>query len=403
MRIYDYQTDLSFNMTTHPLRNISWPHSASPAFITPDQTIELGVINLDGPIILELGDRDSKTLYELSLVSNYIYEIDGEVPDGLYDLVLSDDTGIIDIQTHSVKILDDVPRGFKFVQITDTHLPSYSTDKPTLAVVTEVFENITQINPDFVIITGDFIENVLTYQINETTKEILYPYESIIEQGLEFIDQWQLPIFVVPGNHDLGNIYLRGSASPIWYSYMPNFVQEFEFGPASFVGFGSLNGITLDELDQIQSAMDRATRDFIILYTHADYDNKIENNQDELGMSLVLYGHDHVSSVEWIDKTLWVETHNAYEPSKYEPIQGFRVFEMEQPSKLIVDGKSYSFDFPDIVYPDPVTDITDTSDTSTSLTNSSSNTSESPIIFSWLSLSLYTTIIILINLKRKNE
>lgn len=376
-------------MTTHPLRNISWPHSAFPAFISPDQAIELGIIDLDGAITVELGNRDTDTLYELSLVNNYIYKLDGEIPEGLYDLVISDETGIIDIQTHSVKIMDDIPRGFKFVQVTDTHLPSYSADKPTLEVMIEVFENITKINPDFVLLTGDFIENVLTYIVNETTKETLNPYESIIELGLEFLDRWDLPIFVIPGNHDLGNIYpSRESASPIWYSYMPKFVQEFEYGPASFVGYGSLDGITLDELGEIQEAMDRATRDFKVLYTHADYDNKIENNQEELGMSLVLYGHDHVSSVEWINNTLWVETHNAYEPDKYEPTQGFRIIEMDQPSKLFVDGKSYTFEFPDIEYPNPISETSSTT-TATTQDSSSSNTTETPLTYTWLALYIF--------------
>ena len=123
------------------------------------------------------------------------------------------------------------------------------------------------------------------------------------------------------------------------------------------------------------------------------------DNQEELGISLVIHGHDHVSSIEWINKTLWVEIHNTFEPSKYEPTQGYRIFEMEQPSKLIVDEKSYSYDFPDIDYPDPVSttvcELISSSDTLTS------NTTDTPWIFGWLSLPLY--VIIMINLKHKNE
>jgi predicted MPP superfamily phosphohydrolase len=382
-------------MTTHPLRNISWPHSAFPAFISPNQTIELEVVDLDGTIIVELGDRETNTLYELNLVNNYIYEYNGAIPVGLYDLVLSDESGIIDIQTHSVKILDNPPRGFKFVHVTDTHLPSYSEEKPTLEVVTEVFVNITKTNPDFVLLTGDFIESMLTYQINESTKETLHPYESIIELGLEFLDQWDLPIFVIPGNHDLGYIYPnRESGSSIWYAYMSRFIQEFEYGPASFVGYGSLDGMTLDELGEIQEAMDRATRDFKVLYTHGDYDHKIEDNLEELGISLAFHGHYHVSSVGWMNKTLRVGTHNAFEPNKYEPIQGFRIIEMEQPSKLIVDGKSYTFDFPDIEYPDPISETT-SADTEIISDSSTSNITETPLMYTWISFYLFVTLVII--------
>jgi hypothetical protein len=67
---------------------------------------------------------------------------------------------------------------------------------------------------------------------------------------------------------------------------------------------------------------------------------------------------------------------------------------MEQPSKLIVDGKSYTFDFPDIEYPDPISETT-SDDTEIISDSSTSNTTETPLMYTWISFYLFVTLVII--------
>ncbi len=349
----DY-SNLDFNYTSHPNRYIISPHTSFPTLIRVDDTLKIVLQNTENlsAISFSLNNRNQDISYNLNC--NSTCKLPEDIKEGLYDLVMFNNNKIVDIQTHAVKIFEQYPKPVRFVHLTDTHLPSFSGEIDSLPIVSEVLQNMSQDRPDFILLTGDFIEGILTYKINQSSGESLYSYNTLLENGLKFIDQFNIPIFIIPGNHDIMNIYpSRESSKDIWYSYMyPKFVQRFDLGPVSFVGYGSeITGISNTELEEIGNALINSPRPFKLLYTHYDYDLKIVNNQEQFGINTVLYGHDHLSIIEWKNKTLWVETHNAYEPEKSEPIKGYRLIEIKQSNKLVIDGLGYSFNLPEYTYP----------------------------------------------------
>lgn len=352
-----YFKGLDFNPVAHPNIYLAWPHSANPALLGQEDLLAPRFLDEPESYTLALGDRNST----YPLEGNGEYALD-TIPEGLYDLILYDGEEVIDIQTHAVKIYEQMPESIKFVQITDTHLPSYSGDIETTEIISQIFSNITLEDPDFVLLTGDFIEAVLTYKQNETGGQLI-TFEELMVLGLEFLDLWDLPIFVIPGNHDIMTILpTRESSENLWYSYMaPEFIQSFDIGLASFIGFGSGDKISQDQLQQAVDTANVSNKPIRILYTHYDYQNQISSRQHEMNLSMVIQGHMHTSKIERKGGVLWVQTHNAYQPDQYEPKTGYRVFSLNEETGIDIDSEFYEFRYQSSQTTEGSTDPSDTS------------------------------------------
>ncbi len=335
--------EVGFDIAFHPNYLIQWPHSTYPALTISDGNITVEIDSTENRYFA-LGNRDNNTLHIQQNVGSTIFI---DAPAGIYDLLLFENNVVIDVQSKSVRVFEKIPSKLRYVQISDIHLPLFTQDVETTDTITQVFRDIETEDPDFVLLTGDFIEGSATYMVNGSGTPPLYTYEQLMEIALKFIDQWNFPIFIIPGNHDWMKIYpSRNSSINIWRNYMyHDFIQKFDFAGYSFVGFGtSDSGLDDIQYQQVLSALDASTSIFKIIYTHADYNSRIKNNIFRLGFSMMLYGHDHVSEIERKARSLWVKTHNAFEPDKYEPRRGFRIIEMEGPDKVFIDDISYEFD-----------------------------------------------------------
>jgi hypothetical protein len=240
----------------------------------------------------------------------------------LYDLVVTADGGIADTTRNAVRVIPEFRDDYYFVHITDTHLPTHKyyyqsgadTDTSEMVDLREVIRDINVINPEFVLITGDFInegelEDYLSKRYYTRSQRMLYEFE--------------VPAFLVSGNHDIGGWWSTpppaGTARRDWWRFFgwkrldsppegaPWRTQDysFDYGPVRYIGLESYDnydswrpGIYGDESfttlqmqwlrDELAASASSIAR---VLFYHYDFSHQI--NLSSLGVDMALYGHIH--------------------------------------------------------------------------------------------------------------
>lgn len=242
----------------------------------------------------------------------------------LYDLKVTASGGIEDITKNAVQVIPQEKEDFYFVHITDTHLPThYFYEDPESVYDTsemndlrEVIRDINLMRPEFVLITGDFInegelEDFENRRNHTKSQRLLYEFE--------------VPVYLLPGNHDLGGWDAtpppQGTARNEWWRFFgwqwlkPNsgelyYTQDysFDYGAVHFVGMesyvnydGYLFNIYGDESfipTQLQwledDLLNASENQSSVLFYHYDFSNQI--NLSELGADMALWGHIHSNS-----------------------------------------------------------------------------------------------------------
>ncbi len=247
------------------------------------------------------------------------------IPSELYDLVVEASGGIHDDVKHAVAVRDSIEDDFYFIQITDTHLPTHrynyqpgaESDTTEMDDLRAVIQDINLINPAFVLITGDLInegelEEYLGWRVYTKAKRIL--------------GELEVPVYVVAGNHDIGGWDSTppsdGTSRRDWWSffgwrslydppaadgmYTQNY--SFDYGRAHFVGleayinyddwrediygWESFTYRQMQWLSQDLALADPASPR--ILFYHYDFDHEL--NLDALGVECALWGHVHQTS-----------------------------------------------------------------------------------------------------------
>jgi len=249
------------------------------------------------------------------------------VPSELYDLVVEAEGGIRDDVAHAVAVRRAIEDDFYFIHITDTHLPTHryyyqhgaESDTTEMEDLRAVIDDINLINPAFVILTGDLVnegelEDYLGWRAYTKAKRIL--------------GELEVPVYVVAGNHDLGGWDSTpppdGTARRAWWSffgwrslydppaadgmYTQNY--SFDYGRAHFVGMeayvnydnwrDSIYGWESFTYRQMQwLSQDLALADPSaprILFYHYDFDRELD--LDDLGVECALWGHIHETTGE---------------------------------------------------------------------------------------------------------
>src|SRR4030095_5807820 len=85
---------------------------------------------------------------------------------------------------------------FTFLHASDTHL-----DEASLPRVRRLRELVEKVRPDFVLITGDLVRDAL--RVDEATATRLF------ELVASELKQFPVPVWTVPGNHDVFGIELQ--------------------------------------------------------------------------------------------------------------------------------------------------------------------------------------------------
>lgn len=257
------------------------------------------------------------------------WRLDASVPAGilteLYDLRVTAAGGIDDVTKHAVKVLPAYRSSYYFVQITDCHVPTHlyyyepgaDADSASTVDLREVIGDINLINPEFVFVTGDLV--------NEGDLEDFMLFREYT-RAQRLLGEFQVPVFLTSGNHDVGG-YLStpvpiGTARRDWWRFFgwkrlgappvgaPARTQDysFDYGPIHYVGmeaylnydnwlpsiYGtkSFTAAQLSWLNANLAAASGSTSQ--VLFTHSDFSNQI--NLTSLGLEMSLSGHTHSNS-----------------------------------------------------------------------------------------------------------
>ncbi|MBU8870204.1 MAG: metallophosphoesterase [Gemmatimonadales bacterium] len=290
---------------------------ADPA--TTGWTAEL--VHKDKTVSLNLlsSSYDASTLWwtlQAEVPAEMIYE--------LYDLRVMADGGIDDTTWNAVNIIPEYRNNYYFIHVTDPHMPDHQfsssgavpADSTESVDMREVIRDINLLNPEFVLLTGDVI--------NEGELEDYLEWRSF-SRVQHLLTELEVPVFLVTGNHDVGGWDSTpppdGTARIQWWRFFgwarlddppvgaPYFTQNysFDYGPVHFIGMESylnyddwrdwiygdesFTSAQMNWLDQDLAASGSGTQ---VMFFHSDFSRQL--NLNSLDVEMALSGHIHYDS-----------------------------------------------------------------------------------------------------------
>ncbi len=316
----------TLTLIQRPLLNI-------PAIVVPGETLEIQCSALSGA-----SDWEAALIYESHWVDLGIdaatydpttewwtLEVTVPLPPvyELYDLFVRTDFGgiIEDTTANAVRILPQRRDDWYFVHITDTHVPDHRfsdsggqpSDSTETVDLREVIKDINFLNPEFVLLTGDLV--------NEGELEDYMEWRQY-SRAQQLLSELEVPLYLTSGNHDLGGWDSTpppdGTARRDWWRFFgwphlddpppgaPEYTQNysFDYGPVHFVGleayinyddwrwqiYGS-DSFTAGQISWLNADLAATDRDTRVLFYHKDFDNQI--NLTNLDADMALWGHIH--------------------------------------------------------------------------------------------------------------
>lgn len=249
----------------------------------------------------------------------------------------------------ALKVINKFPDKFSFVHITDIHIPlnegDYHWTKVNLPYFTsdkilpKLVEEINLLNPEFVLITGDCItsgEDILRMLklfpgpvAEYSRKKIAHLVEEEYEQFIEFINQFNVPTYVIPGNHDMSGTINEISWS-IWETRVGKRYFSFNFGDYYFAGldnstmmeatgvvYPGVDKVDFDDeqiswlKDDLEKNKDKKMKTFFLHVPIEKVESVIKPLIKEYNISLILAGHMHRDVARELPRgsgRLWIET-----------------------------------------------------------------------------------------------
>ena len=224
-----------------------------------------------------------------------LWELTAQVPQStpfeLYDLKVTA-SGLEDETVHSVRVLSEFRDTYYFIHVPDMHIPSvywigaYDDDN-TVPELLKVFGQLAIINPEFVLQTGDFVDNGKLAEQYEQAQQLLYTS--------------QVPMFLTGGNHDL---WYDGHDN--WKKYFnPVMNYSFNYGSHHYTGLEMYDTptvtFTADQMSWLQNDLEQSRNrgdQMRSLFYHYDQSSQIDDDfVDEYEVDLIVYGHTHVDNV----------------------------------------------------------------------------------------------------------
>ena len=244
-----------------------------------------------------------------------------ETPLALFDLAVAASGGIADTARHAVKVIDEYKEDWYFAHVTDTHLPGHTyyslpgwdRDTTEEADFRAVIEDLNLIDPEFVLITGDFI--------NEGELED-HREHRVYSRAKNMLLELEMPVYLVAGNHDIGGWPSTppedGTARRNWWRFFGwpwlddplDGVRTqnywFDYGPVRFVGleayinydswrlpvYGEVS-FRSPQLDFLADAIESAPEwGRTIAFYHYDFSDQV-TDPAVWGLDMALYGHIH--------------------------------------------------------------------------------------------------------------
>ncbi len=303
-----------------------------PAIVEPGDTLTIfcktDIINSKWKANLLLNKKE----YNLKVISYNQDATTGwwllkvKIPDKLlyelYDLKVVTHSNETDVSKDAVRIIPRERKSFYFIQITDLHLPTHkfyedSTakyDTSELLDFYKVIEDINLINPEFVLLTGDLVNEG---ELEELDNRREY---TMAQRMLTYLD---VPVYLTAGNHDIGGWIPTpepdGTARRSWWKFFgwdildnpPSGYQEytqnysFDYGNVHFTALESYDNydkwrshiygnesFTTSQLQWLQNDLNRAGNNAKkVLFYHYDFKHEIDLNA--LNVDMALWGHTH--------------------------------------------------------------------------------------------------------------
>ncbi len=215
------------------------------------------------------------------------WTLSAEVPAGagaaFYDLIIAAGGGIADTSANAVKVIDSPKTSYTVIHISDTHFDRRANiDYNTVPEFLKIAREINLINPEFVLHSGDLVD--------EATLERYY------EVAQEALNTLEVPIWVAPGGSDVEIFQSNSQDTQYWNAYFGDIMDfSFRYGNHLFAGLQewefpgeSFSRAQLDWLGGEYGAQD-AMR---VLFYHYDLQNQLDAAYaDANAIDLLLYGH----------------------------------------------------------------------------------------------------------------
>ena len=241
------------------VENIVFPSLGCPSIINKNKTEELTIVVSEERHVLEdsleichveLKKIDGSSTYILDnqsiQFSTWLYVSEDEVEDelilnynissipcGFYNITVTTEKEEY-TWPHAVKIIDEEPEEFSFVQLTDTHIGKVYNLINEKEILTDVIHYVNEeVKPDFVLLSGDLVD-----WYNSLNKRNFF-----IELQ-EIIVMCDSPVFTIPGNHDRYEHRLLLLYNPFYdlsnYHLYINPLNDYSFE------YGDMNFLLLD-------------------------------------------------------------------------------------------------------------------------------------------------------------
>lgn len=256
------------------------------------------------------------------------WELSASIPNvpifELYDLRVTASGGIDDSTQNAVKIIPSRKENYYFVHITDAHMPNrlfypnagYETDSLEVNDFRAVLEDINIINPEFVLFTGDVINEG---ELEAFAGQYWYGWAQRV------ISQSKVPIYLTVGNHDVGGWNAtpppQGSARRNWWKYFGwswldntdanwgKYTQDYSFTYLNthYIGLEAYDNydnwraqiyggqsFILSQMQWLNSELMMHPDKKKLLFFHYDFSDQL--NAEALGVDMLLWGHTHRNS-----------------------------------------------------------------------------------------------------------
>ena len=279
-------------------------------------------------------------LWEENSIWNIEVYIPYLIPEELYNVTLFFKIGEKSYkfsQPRSLNIYREFKDDFKFIHISDIH---FGDPRGFLESVTETIgfksikrciKEVNMLHPDFVIISGDIVFGQL------------YPFEYNIEykKSYELLQTFDVPIFLIPGNHDGYNRIIEDGFD-LWQRYFGPLNYSFDFGNYHFTGVNTFDmpklyrltflfiplnwggSISDDQLQWIQNDLEKSDADLNFMFLHHNplwdttqdslIGKEYENRENLLSLiyendvDMVLAGHNHLDTVNIENGVIFITT-----------------------------------------------------------------------------------------------
>ncbi len=165
----------------------------------------------------------------------FISQPNGYVVKGSYWRPIPKDA--VELTVDFALVPSPVGKGFSFIHASDTHI-----SLPSVARMQKLKHLTDSLKPAFVLITGDLIKDALRVSEKEAT--------SLYELYLAEIAKFSVPVYSIPGNHEIFGIERHKSlvsethplyGKKMFRSYLGPDYYSFNYGGVHFVGLNSVD------------------------------------------------------------------------------------------------------------------------------------------------------------------